>query len=100
MIDKMLKRMTKICVVLTWVILFGAQTTFAQELNLKVNVVERKPTDTINDFDFSSVNINSADEVGQLDAGEVKGVSTVASEKKGWFTQFIVSIKDFFLNIF
>lgn len=47
-----------------------ASPVLAVNVKLSVEVVERKPTDTINDFDFSTVNMVYSD------SGSVAGVST------------------------
>lgn len=56
-------------------------------VSFSATVVERKPTDTINDFDLSALNPLAADQSPELDNPQVKGVNTGAKSS-------IFSIKD------
>ncbi len=61
------------------VLLFSATAVFAADVHMSVEVVAKKPTDTINDFDFSTVNTT------YYETGRVAGASTnVLAENLKW----------------
>lgn len=84
---------------------FGGGFTVARaeqsDVQMSVSVVERKITDTINDFDLSSFNLNKANIAGAQK--EVKGIST---SNNFWSELFSVikypftQVKLFFESIF
>jgi hypothetical protein len=62
--------------ILLSVLFIAAPKIFADEVNVNLSVVERKSTDTINDFDLSSV---SEGKIANQENGAVKGVANTVS---------------------
>ena len=56
----------------------------AESVNMGVNVLARKSTDTINDFDFSKIN-SGIQTAHAENSGEVKGVQTLAVKLSGCY---------------
>jgi hypothetical protein len=97
--------------IFSFTLFFSANFCFAEkveveasdesEVNLTANVVERKPTDTINDFDFTSLTGNS--QMAKQEDGSVKGVSDTGSPVVNFFDtlkHIISSILEWTVNIF
>jgi len=73
---KITKAFAIICFLLGLIILNSSTLAYAQEVQLNVTVVQRKVTDTINDFDFTHINPAVASEPATLGKeGRVKGAS-------------------------
>lgn len=85
---------------------FGTDTNLARaeqgNVQMSVIVVERKMTDTINDFDLSDLNSDNNQQI--VSKEKVKGVST--SDSNFWSDIFLVieyplnKVKCFFENVF
>lgn len=75
---------------------FGAR---AENINLSVEVVKRLPTDTINDFDFSTVNQTYSDSgtASSADSGVVKGAGTSSPTVFNW--SFVHTASKWFLRL-
>ena len=97
----MMKKSKKIILVLICCLSFlqfiYISRAYAENMNLQVNVVARKSTDTMNDFDFSKMNESNSEVQGQV-AGATSAMPAPAEHSAHW-DSFVSKIVSFFKNI-
>lgn len=98
-ISSLLSRLVFLAVVLFGSLFFTCEAQAEDTVILRASVVERKATDTLNDFDFSSVNTISSEKSNSADvkASSEEGVS---SDQKSLFGRLISGVANFFKSIF